>query len=262
MKTRTHILPLFIFFLVISLGVFLLSKNQMLLGQGILGNALFPVESLVYQAVRLPFTIGENPEVKKLQAQNADLQRQLVHLQEVQNDNKALRDQFETTTIATTRLLPSHIIGMPAFVPGIAGAEELILDKGKADGVKKGQAVVYKDSLIGIVKDVTDRASRVILLSNKASLFTAQTNGTNALGVVKGLGNGQMVLDNVVLSDSLQIGDSVVTKGDVSGSTIPQGLIVGKIISVEKNPAAIFQRASLQSLVKVEKLTEVFILTQ
>ncbi len=260
MEKRTTILPLFIFFLVLSLGVFLLSQHQLLLGQGFLGNALFPVESLIYKTSRWPFTIGTNPEIKRLEAENMQLKTQLVKLEKLKNDDKALRDQFQTSSIPTHNLLPAQVIGLPSFVPGITKAEEMLVDKGANDGLQKGQPVVYKDSLIGIVGNVSQHAAKITLITNKSFSLTAQTSATNAPGVVKGIGNGQMVLDNVVLSDTLHTGDTVLTKGDTGEKNIPEGLIVGKIIAVEKNPAAIFQGANMQSLVNIEKLSEVFIL--
>ncbi len=261
MEKRTPILPLFIFFLILSLGVFFLSQHQLLLGQGLLGNALFPIESLLYQTSRLPFTLGTNPEMKRLQAENLQLKTQLVQMRKLQNDDKALRDQFETSSIPTHNLLPAQVIGLPSFVPGITKAEEMLVDKGTSDSVEKGQPVVYKDSLIGIVGKVSDHAAKITLITNKSFSLTAQTNETSAPGVVKGIGNGQMVLDNVVLSDTLHTGDTVITKGDTGEKNIPEGLIVGKIVAVEKNPAAIFQGANMQSLVSIEKLSEVFIIT-
>lgn len=262
MEKKQNILPTFLFFFILSLSVFLLSANNILLGTGLLGNALFPVASMMYSVSRWPFSLGKSSSLDSLHMQNQALQGQLIHLQQVEADNKAFRDQFETTTPAPSTLLPARIIGMPSLVPGITAAEEIILDKGGKDNVRIGQVVVYKDNLLGVVKATTQHASRVLLVTNKSLSFTAQTTSFNALGVVKGLGNGQLVLDNVLLSDSLQIGDSVVTKGDqaLSKGGTPPGLILGKIVSVEKNPSAIFQKASIKSLVDITKLPEVFIL--
>ena len=67
---------------------------------------------------------------------------------------------------------------------------------------------------------------------------------------------------NFVLSDKFEKGDVVVTKGNIDeqGNGIPPDLIVGKIISVHKNPSALFQTAEIESLVNVSRLDTVFIL--
>lgn len=264
MQPKERILPLFVSFFILSFLVFLLSANNILLGTGFIGNALFPVVSAGYSLSRLPFSLRNSSPQNTVKLQNQDLEAKLIHLQQLQDDNKALRDQFETTVPTAPTLLPAKIIGMPSLLPGINAPEEMILDKGGRDGIRVGQVVIYKDNLLGMVKATADTASEIVLITNKASSFTAQTSQSNAQGVMKGLGNGQMILDNVVLSDTMQIGDSVVTKGDqtLTKNGVPPGLIVGKITSVDKNPSAIFQKANIKSLVDVTSLSEVFIVIQ
>ena len=71
-----------------------------------------------------------------------------------------------------------------------------------------------------------------------------------------------MVLDNVVLSDTIENTDLVETKGDVdaNGNGYPPHLIVGKILSVNKKTSALFQSALVGSLVDVSKLDVVFVM--
>jgi cell shape-determining protein MreC len=84
---------------------------------------------------------------------------------------------------------------------------------------------------------------------------------TQALGVAKGQGGGGIILDDVVLSDTLQKGDLVLTKGDIDshGIGIPPDLIVGEITSVSKFPSDLFQKASLKSKIDSSKLNKAFI---
>jgi rod shape-determining protein MreC len=98
-------------------------------------------------------------------------------------------------------------------------------------------------------------------LTNSTSLFTAKTLNTQAQGVVKGQGGGGVVLDNVVLSESLKKDDLVLTNGDINtqNSGFPPDLTVGKIISVSKNPSDLFQKADIQPLIDLESLEKVFV---
>ena len=60
----------------------------------------------------------------------------------------------------------------------------------------------------------------------------------------------------------LQKGDLVVSKGDVSrGVQVPPNLVIGKIISVNKQTSNLFQTAQVQSLVDVSRLERVFVWT-
>jgi len=90
--------------------------------------------------------------------------------------------------------------------------------------------------------------SSVTLLTNSSFLFTAKTLQTKRWSV-KGKAR-EVILDNVVLSDSLKKDDLVLTKGDVNAQNVgfPPDLTVGKIASVSKNPSDLFQKAEIQPL--------------
>lgn len=258
MQKRQNALPVFGIFLVLSLFVFfILGKITFF------SSPLFTLQGGLFQLSHLPGNLFVDKKTNDLQAENHELMAQLVKLQQLQQDNAALRDQFETTAIPNKQLIPSQVIGDPQFVPGVSEPEVLVVDKGKADGVAIGDTVVYKTNLLGSITQVTAHASFVTLASNKATSFTAKTSATNAQGVLTGQGNGVMVLGNVVLSEKLQVGDMVLSSGgqDISGKGMPPGLIVGKIVSVDKKASNLYQSASVQSLLDITKLTTVFVMT-
>lgn len=200
----------------------------------------------------------------KLRNENIMLKTQIAKDQLILQDNKVLRDQFQTTNPSPEHLIPSSIVSMSYFLPGINVAEKFIIDKGLSHGISINSAVVFKDNLMGRITKTSDHFSEVTLISNKSILFPAKTSQTGAIGVLKGLGNGEMVLDNVILSDALKTGDVVVTAGniDLQGKGFPPGLVVGKIISIDKNPSALFQKARVRSLLDIARLEMLFVLTR
>jgi rod shape-determining protein MreC len=177
---------------------------------------------------------------------------------------RALRDQFQTTTPSSRKLLPASIVGFKGIIQGSSAPSELIIDKGRSDAVVVGQVVMYKDTVIGTISKVSEHLSRITVVSHADSSFTGKTAKTNALGVIEGQGNGVMLLKNVVLSEKLRVGDLVLTKGDVDldGKGYPPDLIVGKIVKIERKPSALFQSAEVRSTVNFSKLTDVFVITQ
>ena len=176
-------------------------------------------------------------------------------------DNNALRDQFNFKNSKSNNLIPATIVGAPGFIPAITEPESYTLDKGENDGIKMGDAVVYEDNLVGRIIKVTKTLSSVQLITNSSSSFTAKTLESNALGVVKGQGGGGLMLDNVVLSDSIKIGDLVLSKGDlgVLGIGLAPDLVAGEIVAVSKNPSDLFQRAKIESRLDFSKLDKVFV---
>lgn len=214
--------------------------------------------------VSAPLTFLQKKETgvtDDINKENRKLTLQLARLQQLEKENKALRDQFETQLIRSSTLLPAVVIGKPTFIPGVTVPEELILDKGKDDGMQVDQGVIYQDNLIGKVQRVSVTRSIVMLVTNPTFTIPVKSSRSGALGLVKGQGKGEMLLDNVVLSEELKVGDLLLTSGSMNaeGVGIPPNLVVGKIVSIDKRPSALFQMARVQSLRDPALLPIVFI---
>lgn len=206
---------------------------------------------------RLPF-LSESDRVKKLEEENLELHSKIYATDRLKKENVALLDQFQTSKPKSSILLPARVLGAPGFVPGVSSPSYFILDKGSADGVKEGQTVLVKDHFLGQVVEVSQYKVKVNLIYNPSFSFTGRAH-SGALGIVKGDGTG-LILDNVLLSDQIAVEDIVYTKGDMDFSRgILPDLIVGKIVSLEKKPSALFQKARVKSFVNFNTLSAVFI---
>jgi len=259
MQRKENFLPYFFLLVLISASLFLLSKTGTLNGPiGILQKLTIPFQRLGFGlgSVSLP----ENQKIKTLENQNLAMLQKLVDQRKLEAENSALRDQFQVGSPNPTSLTPVNIISVPKFIPAVTSPEVFIIDKGKEDGINLGDSLVFKDNLIGKVDKETPSLSQVLLITNSLSSFTAETQD-GVLGVVRGAGGGEMILDNVLLSDTLHVSDLVLTKGsvDLGGGGFPPGLIVGKIVSLEKNPSSLFQKAKIKPIVDFSKLRVVFV---
>ncbi len=257
---RSYIIPTFFILLIPLLIIFFISLKAQTTGIDFIHSAFAPLQKISLGWFQKKNSLSE---MDKLRQENTQLHVELAQKQGIEKENAALRDQFETANPASKTLLPATIVGMPQFFPGVSYPETLLLDKGQSDGVKKGNVVLYKDMVVGIVDASTDHFSHVLLTTNKQVSFVAKDVKTNALGVMKGQGSGQMTFENVLLSDSLSADDTVVTASNETneGINFPPGFFVGKITSVEKNPSALFQKANVQSFIDVSRLSIVFVLT-
>jgi len=260
---KRNFVSYFLVFFVLSFAIFGASRMGFLkpidaLGKGILS----PFQNLTYGIFTKISDFGSNAQIKILKEQNLELTKKIVDQNKLTADNKALRDQFQTENPKSTNLLGVNVIGAPTFIPGITVPESLILDRGEQDGIKLGQAVIYQDNLIGKISGVSAFSANVMLISNFSLSFTAKSLTTQAQGVIKGQGGGEMILDNVLLTDNLQKDDTVLTKGDVNSSSegFPPDLVAGKIVSISKSPSDLFQKAEVKSLIDFSKLSKVFVI--
>ncbi len=265
MQKRYGFFPIFVVFLLLSLLLFASSRVSFLNPIDSFSKAVFsPFQSLTYGVFSKITDFTSNSEVKKLSDENKALTKKFVDQKRLEADNKALRDQFQTTNPRSSNLVPAQIVGAPGFIPGVSVPETLILNRGENDGVRVGNAVIVKDNLVGKVVKTSAFLSSVMLITNSSSVFTANTLETGTSGVIKGQGGGELILDNVLLSETLKKGDTVLTKGDINkdGIGLPPNIIVGKITSVSKKASDLFQKAEVTSLVDFVKINDVFIITK
>lgn len=269
MQERGKVISVFLVLFIISLILFALSSSGVL-RFNFISNIFSPTQKEIHDnSVQLSKS-GLNPEIEKLREENRLLAKKLIDQQKLVAQNKALLDQFQQVNIKSLTLLPAEVIGSPGFIPGISFPEFLVLNRGLSENVKEGDPVVFKDNLIGKITKVSENTSLVNLIGNNSFSLAAKVGqDKKALGVIKGQGEGNMILDNVLLSETLKNGDIVLTNGDVNQNAeqegdggLPPDLIIGKIISVDKNPSALFQKANVVSFVDFSKLSTVFIQIQ
>lgn len=263
MQKRGKIFPYFIVFLFLSLLLILSSKVSFLAPINSFTRSIFaPIQSLTYGVYLSIVNLGTSSNLKLLEEENSSVLKKLADYKKLEADNKALQDQFQTVSIKSTNLIAANVVGAPGFLPGYSVPENLTINRGENDGIKVGQAVIYKDNLIGKVTKTSNFLSSVTLITNSSLSFTANSVETNALGVIKGQGGGELIFDNILLSESLKKGDLIVTKGDINekGEGFVVGLIVGKIVSVSKNASDLFQKADVKTLVDLTKLNTVFVI--
>ncbi|CAN5203953.1 hypothetical protein BH11PAT1_BH11PAT1_1730 [soil metagenome] len=251
-----------IIFLVLCVTINLFAKGKVL--RPVIGGIQFvflPVQRLVFSSFSIAYAGGESQN-RKLQTENKRLSLEMVKYKEQEKEIAALKDQFKNSPVSTQNLLPAEIVGMRSFIPGFGRPVNVLLSKGRRDGVIVGMGVIIQDRVVGKITGVSERLSQMNLVTASGTVITAKTLDTNALGVIKGEDDDTMLLDNVLLSDKLTVGDTVITGGTIDdhGLGYPPGLILGKISSIDKKPSALFQTAEVQRPVDVTHEKMVFII--
>lgn len=258
MRDKGYLLPFFIFSLTCVFLIIFLAKIQLLnFVNSSVQSVFFPL-GMLWQSGGISKNTNTLDSVKK---ENADLREQLAAKTQLIADDKALRDQFQVLTPPTRQLLPVKVVGMPSVIPHLSFPETIIINAGENDGITNGLAVIVGNELIGILTKTTLHYGVVQLISSKQSSFSVKV-ASSAFGVLKGQGNGDMLIDNVLLSDQIKINDSITSVGSQNefGKGIPPDLVIGKIVSVDKNPTNLFQKARAVPLILFDSLQTVFVL--
>jgi rod shape-determining protein MreC len=127
-------------------------------------------------------------------------------------------------------VVPARVV---AFGPGQGFQRTVTLDRGTADGVRTGAAVVTGAGLAGRVLVAEDTSSTVLLLCDVRSAVGVRIGQSGDLALARGSGScdGLVRVSRLSTDPSLPAGTAVTTTGSLPGGAFPPGLPVGTVDS-------------------------------
>ncbi|OGQ26483.1 MAG: rod shape-determining protein MreC, partial [Deltaproteobacteria bacterium RBG_16_71_12] len=137
----------------------------------------------------------------------------------------------------------------------------ITIDVGAADGVRRGDGVIDKAGVVGVVLSVGRRASDVLLLTDSRSAVDVVVQRTRARGILRGSGSqdryGASVEDFDKLRD-VKPGDAVVTSG--LGARFPPGLLVGTVLETSSPDDDLYLEAEIRPAAAFDRVEHVMVL--
>lgn len=184
------------------------------------------------------------------------LESRLTDHKEVKRENEKLKEQLEASEdFAGEKLILAQIIGRSAR----GGEATVAINRGSSSGVHEGAAVIFKNFLLGEVFQVEPRRAKARLLTD--SHFSAdaldQDSPERARGLVRGQYGTTVVLQKVLPTEQLVVGDTIITSGE--DGKFRKGLILGTVKKVLGQEADVFKGAELDLMVGFDSLEEVFV---
>ncbi|GAB4529325.1 MAG: hypothetical protein Fur0018_15840 [Anaerolineales bacterium] len=213
-----------------------------------------------YNALQQFVTAPRNIAI--LQQRNVQLEAEVSRLQ---TEVIALQQQVSDTAILSTlldfaRANPEYTY-KAAEVIGRDPSPFLhyvIINRGSADGLRRGMPVVTQQGLVGRIAAVTASAARVQLISDPDIRINVNITPAGTSGIIAGSLTGDITLDSVPLDANLQPGDIIMTSG--LGGVYPPNLLIGQVTGVRKLDFELFQSASVQSVVDLNRLQIVLVI--
>jgi len=192
----------------------------------------------------------------QLEAQVAQLEAELVTLQEQASEADALRALLGAARQQPeNRYLVAQVIGRDTN-PFL---HYLILDEGSDAGVRRGMPVVNEKGLVGRVTEVSATASKVQLIIDPNSVINARIQASRAEGVLVGQSTGGLQMIYIPQDVTVTVGDLVVTSG--LGGGFPPEILVGRVVSVHKRDYELYQTAVIEPRNDFTRLEIVLIIT-
>ncbi|MFY9493357.1 MAG: rod shape-determining protein MreC [Minisyncoccia bacterium] len=176
-------------------------------------------------------------------------------LVETKEENEFLRQALDLKKEGGRRMILGTILSFDPF----QAADSLIINKGQKDDVVVNDVVVLAGNiLVGLVKDVNQKESRVLLVTSPQSRVTVVSEDDRVKGVVNGSASGALTLDLVLKEAQLNPGQILLTSG--LDGVFRRGLLVGEVAKVTPDASAPFQKASLRPFFNLRDLKQVFIM--
>ncbi len=171
--------------------------------------------------------------------QNARLKRErqimlqrIIEARAVLQENRELKAALQLRERSTQAVATGRIVGSSFSSP----RRFAILSAGRSDGVRVGMPVRSSDGLIGRVVDAGALASRVLLVSDRASIVPAKILRSGQPVISQGRGDGTVDLRPLEVGrNPFRPGDVVITSG--TGGLYPPLVPIARVVRLDDDGA-------------------------
>jgi rod shape-determining protein MreC len=234
----------------------------------IFSNVLNPVMGSVYNFssfVRTKYNeqtskINLWEKVSQLEADVNFLTVRNAELSTMESENKILRDHLKFLTQKKFNNVMSNVISRGDISDISDRTETITIDKGLSDGVFIGMPVLSSQGMIiGKISEAKEKISKVNLTNNiNCKLAATVLNQQKTSGITEGELGLTIKMGFIPQSDIIKIGDIIITSG--LEKAIPRGLVIGKVIEVNKESNELWQTATIEPMLDPDELIIVSVL--
>jgi len=170
-------------------------------------------------------------------------------------ENARLRQLLKLEERHPYSLLASSVVGRS--LDRLGGS--LTIDKGIADGVEPGRAILTPDGLVGRVERATQHQARILTLLHRDCAVAARIERSRIDGVMQWEFGTQPVLNLRYVSsqEDVKAGDLVVTSG--LGGMFPAGIRIGTVARVGMDPNGLMKEILVRPAVNFRSLEEILV---
>ncbi len=192
--------------------------------------------------------------VEALERENLRLQAQQQKLETLRSENARLRALLDSSPKGTNRVLVAELMSVDLD----PYRQQVVINKGKRDGVYQGQPLIEANGVMGQIIQVGPFTATALLISDANHALPVQVNRTGRRTVAEGTGEPDR-LDLLYLPNNadVRVGDTVVTSG--LGGRFPSNYPVADIVRVERRPGQSFARVTAEPRARLDRSREVLL---
>lgn len=246
-----------ILFVVLSLmGLFSFTKNifnQIILKSKNVTKIGNNLSNLWDNLINIENLANQNTELKN---QNLELQQQINKNQNLEYENTILREQLRLNSKYNYKLISAET---SLYQPD-SFRSFLTIAKGSQSGIKSGMAAISYGVLVGKVTSTTSNTAKIQLVTDADFRINAIDLNTRASGTLSGQIGLGLIMDKIPKTSTLRINDTIATGG--LGGSVPKGIVIGKVESIDNSNNGVFQTAKILSSVDLENLEIISIIVE
>jgi rod shape-determining protein MreC len=228
----------------------------------VLQAAAYPLELAVNSPPAAWHWLKESVQTREaLEAENArlrasarDLELRAMRYEALARENGELRGLREALPPVADRWLPAEIVNIQLS----SLRQRLLLNRGAANGVFKGQAVLDDKGLIGQTTHVGPWSAEVILITDPEHAVPVRVERTGLRTIAVGAGDtASLALPYLPANADIKSGDLLLTSG--LGGVFPDGYPVARVTEVHRDAVQPLAQVRAAPLAHVDTDSEVML---
>jgi rod shape-determining protein MreC len=207
-----------------------------------------PAASFASLVEQVDAALDVHAENARLEAQNAQLLKWQAVAAQISRENEELRQFLHVVPDPNASFTTARVISDS----GGPFVRTVLINAGKKNNVRKGQAAITNEGLTGRVVSAGQHSARILLLTDLNSRIPVVVESSRERAVLAGDNTPNPHLEFLAVDARVHVGNRIVTSGQ--GGIFPPGLPVGIVSSVSE------ERALVQPYVNWDRLEYVTLL--
>jgi rod shape-determining protein MreC len=175
--------------------------------------------------------------------------------QSLQNENIELRKLLDTSPASAEKTQVAQLLNVDVN----PFSHRVVINRGKKQGLYKGQPVIDSMGVMGMVIEPLENSSQVLLITDAKHAVPVLNLRNGLRSIVKGTGDpSRMQLLHVTDTQDFKIGDKLVTSG--LGGQFPAGYPVGHIVSINFEPGKPFGQIRIRPSAELNASKQVLLI--
>ncbi len=213
----------------------------------------FVVDGVNGVAGRYALLFRAQEENERLRAENAQLGVELAQLRGI---DALLANRIENGSLQNRQFLFDTYLAPVIWKNAPFYAHRLVVNGGTRQGIRKDDAVIVPEGIVGRVWTTTPFNAEVELITNDGTAAGAMLEDTRLLGVIQGDGSNILRWNFIPNYESVEVGDIVYTSG--TDRIYPKGYPLGEVVKSQKG-SSVYRDIRVKPFVDYLRLEEIMV---